>query len=276
MIRSGEIGTDLPFAEFCRDVRSALALDLRAYKPEFLQPRIDRRRAALGLGSLRAYRDRLLADEREQRRLRDGVTAGVSSFYRDPPLFDALARIHLPALRARRGGSIRVWCAGVGAGQELYSVACLLADAGWLDRADLLGTDVNATAIAKAEAGIYDAVDLEAAPRHWPRAYFRQVPLGLSVREEIRARAGFCYGDVLRTPPQPDFDLILCRNVAIYLAPSVQRTLYAGLAASLRPGGILFVGSSERPADPDRLGLRRLAPSFYERLPDPLPVETAP
>lgn len=276
MIRSGETEADLPFGDFCRAVGQALALDLRAYKPEFLQPRIQRRRAALGLSSLRAYRDRLLVDDQERRRLRDGVTAGVSGFYRDPALFAELTRVHLPALRARAEGPIRVWCAGVGAGQEIYTVACLLADAGLLDRAELIGTDVNATALAKAEAGIYAADDLAAAPEHWPRVYFRRVPLGLAVRDDIRDRVSFRLADVLRPPPGADFDLILCRNVAIYLASPVQRSLYASLAAALRPGGILFVGSAERLSDPARIGLRRLARSFYARAADPALSEAAP
>lgn len=275
MPRSGEGGADLPFPMFCRAVGPVVALDLLAYKPEFLQPRVDRRRKALGLPSLRAYRDHLLADGQERRRLRDGITAGVSGFYRDPALFNELAQAHLPALRARAPGPLRVWCAGVGAGQELYTVACLLADAGLLARAELVGTDVNATALAKAEAAVYARDELEDAPSHWINAYFRPVALGLAVAAEIRRRVSFRYGDVLRPPLDGDLDLVLCRNVAIYLSPAIQAQLYARLAETLRPGGILFVGSAEWLDGPDRLGLQRLSRTFYARQPEPVTAEGA-
>ncbi|HEX2173251.1 MAG TPA: protein-glutamate O-methyltransferase CheR [Dehalococcoidia bacterium] len=265
---------DVSFADFCRLAVPVVGLDLAAYKPEFLSERIERRRTELGLPSLRAYLDRLMGDARERRRLRDGVTAGVSSLYRDPALWDELAHVHLPVLAARAGRPLHVWSAGTGPGHELYTIACLLADAGLLDRSDLLGTDVSLTALARARAGVYAPADFETVPPHWIDRYFRPVAGGLTIDDGIRSRIEFRYGDLLAPLPGDGFDLILCRNVVIYLLSAAQARIFARLAEALRPGGILFLGSAERPTDPESLGLRHVRRAFYERPPQG-PLETA-
>lgn len=222
----------------------AAGVDLAAYREEHVAERVRRaidREDASGVDEL----VRLLASNAAARtRFRRSIAISVSGLFRDPEQFELLERELLPQLVAD-GRRMRVWSAGCADGSELYSVATLLDRLGALERSFLLGSDLLEENLAAAARGVYGSVVI---PDH------------------VRARARWERRDLVRggTPPGK-WRLVLCRNVAIYLAADAKHRLYDGLASSLASNGVLLLGRSERLPDPRRLGLERLGPHAYRR-----------
>ena len=183
-------------------------------------------------------------DRRARERFRRSVAVSHSGFFRDPEQFDALEHRILPRL-LEHASPLRAWSAGCANGLELWSLAVVLNRLGVLDGAHLLGSDLLEENLAIARAGTYDVVDIAPA---------------------LRTRARWERRDLARDEaPAGRFDLILCRNVAIYFEPGAKGRLHAMLSGALAPGGVLMLGRSERLGDPQSLGLRRIEPHVYER-----------
>jgi chemotaxis protein methyltransferase CheR len=223
---------------------AASGLRLETFRAEHVADRIERALAAEGVSGIDELAAVLRRDERSRERFRRSVAVSHSGFFRDPEQFDALESRILPRL-LEHATRLRVWSAGCANGLELWSLAVVLSRLGVLDGAHLLGSDLLDENLAVARAGTYDVVEIAPALR-------------LRVRWERR--------DLARDdPPAGRFDLILCRNVAIYFEPAAKSRLHRMLAGALAPGGVLMVGRSERLSDPAALGLRRIEGHVYAR-----------
>jgi chemotaxis protein methyltransferase CheR len=205
------------------------------------------------------------AIERQPDLLRIAISTlviGVTSFFRDPPVFSALEQFGLAEVLSR-SCQPRIWSVGCSDGTELYSVAMLLAERGAIPRCAILGTDCRLDAIARARAGRYDVVALKSVPGEFVRRYFNAENGLWQIHPLLRASSQWRYGDAIRTSEPGSWDLILCRNMAIYLQPAAAGRLWAKLGQSLRPGGILVTGKAERPYG--AVGLRPVAQCVYQR-----------
>ena len=258
---------------FLRWLLAHAGLRFDDYKPETLA-----RRLPACLRALRAVRAASPSHARSLlRRSPDALPAaldalliGVTGFFRDEPVFESLASRTLPDLLDRlsqvgRTRPLRVWSAGCSEGAELYTVAILLAESGALAAGpvELLGTDCRPEALARAAAGSFDAQAVRAVPRPLLDRYFEADGTRYRVAPALRAACAWRRADVLGAPEPGAWDLVLCRNVAIYLQPEAAAALWAALAAAVRPGGALVLGKAERP-----LGVRELAcdgPCVYRR-----------
>jgi chemotaxis protein methyltransferase CheR len=223
---------------------AASGLHLDAFRDEHVADRIDRAVAAEGLGDADDLAAVLRRDPHSRERFRRSVAVSHSGFFRDPEQFDVLETRVLPRLleHARR---LRAWSAGCANGLELWSLAEVLSRLGVLDDVHLLGSDLLEENLAAARAGTYDVVEVAPALRR-------------RVRWERRDLAH-------DEAPTGRFDLVLCRNVAIYFEPAAKARLHRTLARALAPGGVLMLGRSERLTDPAALGLRRAELHIYER-----------
>jgi chemotaxis protein methyltransferase CheR len=223
---------------------AASGLHLDTFRTEHVADRIDRALAAERLETVGELVALLRRDRGARTRFRRSVAVSHSGFFRDPDQFEALERRILPRL-LEHSTRVRAWSAGCANGLELRSLAVVLNRLGVLDDAQLLGSDLLDENLAVAQAGVYDVVEI--AP-------------------SLRARARWERRDLARDEaPAGRFDLILCRNVAIYFEPAAKARLHALLAGALAPGGALMLGRSERLSDPASLGLRRMEPHVYER-----------
>jgi chemotaxis protein methyltransferase CheR len=227
-----------------RELSAASGLPLDTFRLEHVADRIDRALAAEGVGDRTELAARLRGDENARGRFRRSVAVSHSGFFRDPDQFEALEQRILPRL-LEHVGRLRGWSAGCATGLELWSLAVVLNRLGVLERAHLLGSDLLRENLDTARAGVYDVVEITPALRTKPRWERRDL-----------------VGD---PPPGGRWDLILCRNVAIYLQPEAKARLHRTLAGALGRGGVLMIGRSERLSDPAALGLRRLEPHVYER-----------
>ncbi len=190
------------------------------------------------------------------------MLVGVTSFFRDPAVFDLLGRNVLPEL-ARGRAALHAWSAGCSDGAELYSLALLLAEAGRLAGSYLLGTDCRPDALARARAGTFEAAALKHVAAPLLARYFTPVDGGWQVVPAVRACARWRTADVLQTQEPGLWDIILCRNTTMYMRAEAAQTLWERFEAALRPGGILVLGKAERPLGSRRLAL--LAPCIYRR-----------
>lgn len=188
----------------------------------------------------------------------ESLLIGTTELFRDPAVFTQLEHDVLPKL-LQRPAPPRVWSAGCSEGAELYSVAMLLAKFGALEGSRLLGSDCRPAAIERAMRGVYlpgERVMPATAGGHWQELADGRIAMSREIRQAVQWEQS----DLLAPRPLGTWDLILCRNVAIYLEPAAAETLWRRLAEALAPGGFLIVGKAEKP----RLSsLRRVAPSIY-------------
>jgi chemotaxis protein methyltransferase CheR len=237
-------------------------LDVTRYKPQTQQRRLP--------ACLRALRAATVADARraidESPRLaRVALTTlliGVTHFFRDAHVFDHLAERVLPRLAARCR-RLRVWSVGCSDGPELYSLAMLLADLGLLDRCDLLGTDCRPDAIERARQGFYDDAAVRGIPAALRDRHMNCEGGHWRVGQRLRDAAQWRTTDILALREPGLWDLVLCRNLAIYLQPPAAAGLWRRLEAAVRPGGVLALGKAERP-DCARQFIE-LGPCLYHR-----------
>lgn len=243
-------------------------LDLEAYKPRQIARRIAALMSRHGATSLEAYVVHLETDADARARFVDGLTINVSAFFRDPERFDDLRARILPELVERFGPALTIWSAGCSMGAELYSVAFLLEEAGLLSRATLIGTDVDSAILERASEARFFEHEIEQLPERFASRF---VPDGQSWRleaPELLEACRFERQNLLEAWRMPPCHLILCRNVVIYFNEGYKQRLYARLAETLLPGGVLFVGSAERIFSHHLPSLRPHGPFFYQHSPE--------
>lgn len=231
-------------------LRERTGTDFGCYRPSTVSRRVLNRMISVGARTFTDYFNLLREDHAETASLLQRVTIKVSHFYRNPAVFDALRNRILPQLvKLRPSEALRLWSAGCGNGEEPYTLAMLLEEAGV--HGFVQATDIDPLALQAAQAGRYMDTVLHALPQELRQRYLR--PLdggGYTIRDELRTRVRFAHHDLTagNEPPEGNFDLVCCRNVLIYLAPAVQTRVLASLAGSIRSAGYLCLGEAEWPS----------------------------
>ena len=183
----------------------------------------------------------------------DAVTVGETHFMRHPAQLVVLAQRLLPELVAARGRALKIWSAGCATGQEAYTLAMILHDAG-LAGASVIGTDLSYNALRVAQAGVYRAWSVRSADAKSRM----EADDGLyTVPEAVRRRVEFRQLNLVCDPYPSRCDIIVCRNVLLYLTPSHVRDVGSRLAHSLSPGGWIVTAATDPDMGADDL-LRRV------------------
>lgn len=194
-------------------------------------------------------------------------------FFRDRTPFDTLATHALPALAAKRASKkrLRIWSAGCSTGQESYSLAMLFADdaekwRGWT--IDILGTDVSSCVIDRARSGSYTQFEVQRGLAITQTIkWFEECADGWRIAEPLRKTVRFQVHNLLEPPPHPgDFDIVLCRNVLLYLCSEKKALAFDRIAGAMAEDGWLMLGAGETVigqtkklvSDPKVRGLYRL------------------
>jgi chemotaxis protein methyltransferase CheR len=189
-----------------------------------------------------------------ERRIVDSITTNETLFFRDTSPFDLLRHKIVPELvdrRARTGTArIRIWSAACSTGQELYSIAILLKELlGDPDRygVRLLGTDISDDAVARASRGMFNPVEISRGLSEVQRTrYFVPAESGWRIRDEIRAMASFKKVNLMSDfSGLGRFDVIFCRNVAIYFNERDRISMFGRIERALEPHGYLVIGAME-------------------------------
>ena len=232
-------------------LRKRTGVDFRLYKQPTVHRRLARRMLVRKVDSLDEYFQLLRSEPDEIDLLFDDLLIKVTGFFRDAPVFEALSETAFPALVRDRaeGDPLRVWVPGCSTGEEIYSVAIALLDylsaTGLSFSVQLFGSDASERVIERARAGVYDESIAAAVSAERLRRYFTRGEAGYQINRNVRELCIFSRHILGVDPPISHMDLISCRNLLIYLAPSLQHKVIDTLAYALRPSGYLLVGSSE-------------------------------
>jgi two-component system CheB/CheR fusion protein len=228
--------------------------DLAQYKSNSLVRRIERRMAVHGLDTMDAYAAFLRENAHELDLLFKEMLIGVTSFFRDPEVWNELMDTVLPALLSRRGAEspgLRAWVVGCSTGEEAYSLAMAFTEVVEArpeyrtQDLQVFATDLNADAIAVARGGHYPAtIAHDLSPQRLAR-FFTERAGGFQIDKRIRAMVLFAQHDVILDPPFTRLDIVSCRNLMIYFGATLQQRLVPLFHYALRPGGVLLLGGSE-------------------------------
>jgi chemotaxis protein methyltransferase CheR len=259
------------FDALCEGVRRLCGIDLGQYKRGQMERRVRTFAERRGTPALPDYLGRLRADPAELDAFLDRVTINVSQLWRNPDQWLRLEERIVPEL-LHDAGRLRAWSAGCSYGAEAITLAAVARAAArrverHQARIEIDGTDIDQRVVERARLGRFSAEDARDAPvPALERAFDRTPDGGWQAHADLLKLCRFEVADLLRLPARPGrYDLILCRNTVIYFTDEVRNALHARLAESLRPGGYLVVGATERVADTRALGLEPAFPFTYRK-----------
>ncbi|WP_431034763.1 CheR family methyltransferase [Pseudomonas yamanorum] len=235
-------------------LRAGSGYDFKHYKRATVLRRIERRMQVTSQNTLLGYSEYLQAHPKENKALLGDMLIGVTNFFRDREAFEALERDILPQLvkpdsSSKSTNEVRVWSAGCSTGEEAYSLAMLVNDQIQVEssssKLQVFATDIDERAISAGRLGSYPEAIITDVPPPRLRQYFIKENQHYRIRKELRERVLFAQHSLLSDPPFSKIDLIVCRNLLIYLDREVQREILEMFHFALRPGGFLFLGTSE-------------------------------
>lgn len=237
--------------EILKALRIHTGHDFRHYKRATVLRRIERRLQVNALPDLPSYLLFLERQPDEHSALLRDMLIGVTNFFRDREAFEALEREVVPRIFEAKNDDeqVRAWVAGCSTGEEAYSLAMLLcerlAEENHQPGIQVFATDIDERAIESARSGRYLESILTDVPPSRLRQFFTHVRGFYVVSKALREKVLFAAHNILRDPPFSQLDLVTCRNLLIYLDRDVQRQVLQTFHFALRPGGYLFLGSSE-------------------------------
>jgi two-component system CheB/CheR fusion protein len=241
-----------PLAGIFRLLRKATGVDFSHYKQTTVRRRLERRMALRRMRRLEEYRRFLEENPAELGALRDEVLINVTSFFRDPEAFEALKEKVFPNILKSETArdTIRVWVAGCATGEEPYSIAMalleFLEEKGLEIPIQIFATDVSEAAIVKARTGAYVIGIKGDVSEGRLRRFFSSTGSGVfQISKAIRDLCVFAKHDLIQDPPFSRQDLVSCRNVLIYMDPTLQERVIPAFHYALKPAGFLMLGPSE-------------------------------
>ncbi|HEY7800510.1 MAG TPA: chemotaxis protein CheB, partial [Hyphomonadaceae bacterium] len=235
----------------CIELRRRLGHDFSQYKRSTMLRRIQRRMQVVGAVTSEDYLKRLQEHDLEADLLFRDLLINVTCFFRDSEAFDYIRREVIPAILAEKGAhdTVRIWAAGCSSGEEAYSLAILMAEALSMQRVQptvqIFATDIDEPMLQRARAARYPHATVKDVPIELLDRYFyaegEEYVLSQSIRDTVRVSNH----NLLKDPPFSRVDMLICRNLLIYLNSALQQRLMPVFHYALRPQGWLFLGSAE-------------------------------
>lgn len=271
--------TEVDFQNIARFMHKHTGINLTDGNQRMVYARLCRRIADLGLSSFESYVSMLLepskVDEREF--LISALTTNTTHFFREGYHFDFLKENVFPELRdrARAGERIRIWSSACSTGEEPYSIAIALASF-FPDVFDfdvrILATDIDPQVLNQAQRGLYPSANLSQLPREYLDKFFSAGPnsMDMKINENLKSLISFKRLNLIEDWPfRRHFDVIFCRNVAIYMDMETQEKIWTAFHRYLLKGGYLFLGHSERLSASLKNSFKMVANTTYLHLVQP-------
>jgi len=225
-------------------------LNIDKYKEETIIRRIQKRMLLIHSDSLEEYIDYIHSNPKELYELKQDLLIGVTEFFRDSEAFETL-EIYLDSYLKDKPQhyELRIWSVGCSSGEEVYSLAILIAKISKklnkMFDIHIFATDINNISLEKARKGFYSKESLKNIDKNLIDEYFVKVDNGYKVIQQLRQQIVFTNHNILNDPPFINQDIIICRNVLIYILPNIQKEILTLFHHSLKEDGLFFLGSSE-------------------------------
>lgn len=261
VIRELPAGDELPPVDedamnhLLRLLRDAHGIDFSYYKPSTVRRRIERRLLMSRLDDFEKYVEQVEENPDELNSLYRDLLIGVTQFFRDRDAFQVLETQVIPELLADHSPDeeLRIWIAGCATGEEAYSLGILVQECmSRMSRSldvKIFATDVHQSSLGVASAGIYSEASLTDVSSDRLERFFIRKGQQYQVVPSLRKMVVFAQHNIIKDAPFTKLDLITCRNLLIYLQPSVQKKAISLFHFGLRMGGVLFLGPSEGVAE---------------------------
>lgn len=253
------------YTQFIANVKKKTGIDLSLYKEAQMKRRLTSLYEKRKCRDFTEYFDLIRSDRSMMDEFLDRMTINVSEFYRNGQRWEVLDTKIIPQLM-KQSKTLKCWSAACSTGEEPYSMAMVLSNHMPLREVSILATDLDQGVLEKAKVGLYPDRSLKEVPADVKKKYFTQEGQFYQVTDEVKRTVAFKKHNLLEDSYGSGFDLIVCRNVMIYFTEEAKDQIYTNFAKALKPGGILFVGSTEQIFSPDRYGLESEETFFYKKL----------
>lgn len=253
---------DSQWQSFYQTIKSKTGIDFNLYKAQQLQRRIVSMIGQQKCADLPDFGKWVASSPDNMAWFLDKMAINVSELFRNPEKWVEMEKIILPEL-LKKTSRLKCWSAGCSYGAEAHTLACIL-DARFPGGHSILGSDIDQAALAQARAGDFSKDDFKGVPAEYKK-YFQQEGDRFKAIMNLKKYLKFQTGNLLADRFDSGYDLIMCRNVVIYFTEEAKDVLYKRFFDALKPGGILFVGSTERIFKSTDLGYETAAPFFYRK-----------
>jgi chemotaxis protein methyltransferase CheR len=256
---------DEDFALFVKKIKEFTTIDLNQYKEAQMRRSLTTLRTKKGFSTFVAFYDAISKDKNLLYEFLDRMTINVSEFWRNANRWEILEKKFIPEM-LQQNRKIKCWSAACSTGEEPYTLAMIIAETrGGLQDIQLSATDIDDGALEKARAGTYLDRSIRDVPANYLKKYFKQNGIMYNVTADLKAAVKYQKQNLLLDKFEINHDLIVCRNVMIYFTEEAKHLLYQKFAQALKPGGILFVGSTEQIFTPSQYNLEPIDTFFYRR-----------
>ena len=249
---------------FVNQVKRKTAIDLSLYKEAQMKRRLTSLRDKRGFVSFEEYYQAMTKNQELFEEFLQRMTINVSEFFRNPQRWKVLEEKIIPRL-LKNQSSMKVWSAACSTGEEPYTLAILLNQFVTYGRMDILATDLDQLILERAIKGFYPERAVKEVKSENLQKYFLKEDLGYRVKDELKKPIRYNRHNLLSDQFETGFDLIVCRNVMIYFTEEAKGNLYQKFADALKPGGVLFVGSTEQIFNAHHYGLETEDTFFYKK-----------
>ncbi len=256
---------DKDFLQFIASIKKKTGIDLALYKEAQMKRRLTSLRLKRGYATFAAYFEAITQNQELFYEFLDRMTINVSEFFRNPGRWDVLENKILPKL-AKANRRLKCWSAACSTGEEPYTLALILLRKQLMRDSTLLATDIDEGALIKAKQGIYTERSLQDCPPELISRYFKKDAMSFRIADEVKQAVTFRKQNLLADAFDSSFDLIICRNVMIYFTEEAKNELYHKFSRALKPGGILFVGSTEQIFQPQQYQFDVEDTFFYRKM----------
>ena len=250
---------------FKKAIYDLTKIDLNAYKEKQMKRRIDTLIAKNKIVGYDKYVAALKSDKNMFEEFVNYLTINVSEFYRNVDQWRLLDQDIIPDLVHRYGNRLKIWSAACSTGDEPYSLVMALSKHIPMNQIKIYATDLDKQVIAKAKAGLYTEKSIAGVPADLKKKFFTKIGPSYQISEEVKDRVEFKEHNLLKDPYLTDYHLIVCRNVLIYFTEEAKDEVFRKFQKSLKPGGYLFIGSTEQIINHKEVGFERKNSFFYQR-----------
>lgn len=240
-------------------------IDLSAYKSNQLHRRILSLMSRVGVNSVEEYITLLKKDENQRQKFLDFITINVTEFFRNPEIFNDLEKKIENDLILREK-NLKIWSAACSIGAEPYSIAIILDNLKTRGNHSILATDIDTSILERAKKGEFTAGEMKNVKPEYIKKYFGKKEDKFIIAPKIRNMVTFKRHDLILDNYEKGFDLIVCRNVVIYFNQDVKNEIYKKFSASLKKGGLLFVGATESIYNYKDYGFEKASTFIYKKL----------